>query len=66
MRASAISMRRASPGVMVVVAQQMQRAMDHEMREMVRRPAARRGRLAPDCAEGKDHVARHPGAADRR
>ena len=50
-------------GVVVVVAGQVQRAVHHQMRQMVRRAACRRRRLPPHRAEGQDDLARQAGAA---
>ena len=49
-------------GRCVVVAGEMQRAMHDEVREVMRRPPARGGRLAPDHAERQHDLPRQPGA----
>ena len=60
-RASARSIRRASPAVQVVVPEQVQGAVRDQMREVRRRPPAGRRRLPPHHAEGERDVAEVPG-----
>ena len=61
MRASASSMRRASPGWWWSWPGEMQRAMHHQMRQMVRRAAPGGGGLAADDAERQQHFRRRGG-----